>query len=180
MNEKNIPQKSRTRLNRIKIVSRIFRTLIGIGVVMMLLISLWALMDSVLVLLGAKIVPGQSMTVTLNLSPNQSLILPYDVSLPVLILGAVHFCFVGVGFLVLNRLFKLYELNRFFAADNVRYIKILGLVVAGDGLIQTILELLSSHGTLCLNEMFFGGLIVLIAWIMDEGRKIQEEQELTV
>jgi hypothetical protein len=52
--------------------------------------------------------------------------------------------------------------------------------VAGDGLIQTILELLSSHGTLCLNEMFFGGLIVLIAWIMDEGRKIQEEQELTV
>jgi membrane glycosyltransferase len=108
MNEKNIPQKSRTRLNRIKIVSRIFRTLIGIGAVMMLLISLWALMDSVLVLLGAKIVPGQSMTVTLNLSPNQSLILPYDVSLPVLILGAVHFCFVGVGFLVLNRLFKLY------------------------------------------------------------------------
>ena len=27
---------------------------------------------------------------------------------------------------------------------------------------------------------FIGVIIVLIAWIMDEGRKIQEEQELTV
>jgi hypothetical protein len=180
MNTNQISSKPGTRLNRIRIVSRIFRTLIGIGVAIMLLISLWALMDSVLVLLGAKIVPGQSMTVTLNPSPSQSLVFPYDMSLPVLIFGAMHFCFVGVGIVVLNRLFMLYEINRFFAADNVRYIKILGLVVAGDGLIQTILELLASHGTLCLNEMFFGGLIILIAWIMDEGRKIQEEQELTV
>jgi hypothetical protein len=29
-------------------------------------------------------------------------------------------------------------------------------------------------------ELAAGLLIVLIAWIMDEGRKIQEEQELTV
>jgi hypothetical protein len=28
--------------------------------------------------------------------------------------------------------------------------------------------------------LFAGIVIVLIAWIMDEGRKIQEEQELTV
>ena len=29
-------------------------------------------------------------------------------------------------------------------------------------------------------QLFLGLMIVLIAWIMDEGRKIQEEQELTV
>jgi hypothetical protein len=28
--------------------------------------------------------------------------------------------------------------------------------------------------------LLIGAIIVLIAWIMDEGRKIQEEQELTV
>ena len=28
--------------------------------------------------------------------------------------------------------------------------------------------------------LFMGFLIIFIAWIMDEGRKMQEEQELTV
>jgi hypothetical protein len=180
MNTNEVSQKAGTRLNRIKIVSRIFRTLIGIAVVMLLLISLWALMDSVLVLLGAHIVPGQSMTVTLTFSPNQTHVFPYDMSLPVLIFGAMHVCLVGLGLVCLNRLFKLYERNSFFEVDNVRYIKILGLVVTGDGLIQTILQLLSSHGSLDFSKLFVGGLIMLIAWIMDEGRKIQEEQELTV
>jgi hypothetical protein len=31
-----------------------------------------------------------------------------------------------------------------------------------------------------LHNLVFGCVIILIAWIMDEGRKIQEEQELTV
>jgi len=33
---------------------------------------------------------------------------------------------------------------------------------------------------LCVTAVFPGFLIIFIAWIMDEGRKIQEEQELTV
>jgi hypothetical protein len=81
---------------------------------------------------------------------------------------------------MLNRLFKLYEHSSFFTVGNVRCIKILGLVVTGDGLVQTILELLSPNPSLDFSKLFFGGLIMLIAWIMDEGRKIQEEQELTV
>jgi hypothetical protein len=44
---------------------------------MTLLISLWALMDSVLVLMGCNVVPGQSMTVKFTLSPNQTYALPY-------------------------------------------------------------------------------------------------------
>ena len=32
-----------------------------------------------------------------------------------------------------------------------------------------------------VDEVFFGGvLVLLISWIMDEGRKLQEEQQLTV
>jgi len=30
------------------------------------------------------------------------------------------------------------------------------------------------------NSIFIGLLIIFVSWIMDEGRKIQEEQELTV
>jgi hypothetical protein len=33
---------------------------------------------------------------------------------------------------------------------------------------------------LSLTPVFAGLMIIFIAWIMDEGRKIQEEQELTV
>jgi len=33
---------------------------------------------------------------------------------------------------------------------------------------------------LSTTPLFIGMLIIFITWIMDEGRKIQEEQELTV
>jgi hypothetical protein len=33
---------------------------------------------------------------------------------------------------------------------------------------------------LSLTQAFIGLMIIFVAWIMDEGRKIQEEQELTV
>jgi Protein of unknown function (DUF2975) len=180
MNANEISPKASARLNRIKIVSRIFRTLIGIYAVMLLVISLWALMDSVLVWLGCNVVPGQSMTAMLTFSPNQTYALPYHMSLPPLFLGTLHFSLIGFGAIMLNRLFKLYERSCFFAADNVRCIKVLGLVVISDGLVQTMLELLAPNASLDFSKLFIGGLIMLIAWIMDEGRKIQEEQELTV
>ena len=37
-----------------------------------------------------------------------------------------------------------------------------------------------SWGPINVGMMLVGAVIILIAWIMDEGRKIQEEQELTV
>jgi hypothetical protein len=37
-----------------------------------------------------------------------------------------------------------------------------------------------SYGFINLGYLLAGTIIILIAWIMDEGRKIQEEQELTV
>ena len=84
---------------------------------------------------------------------------------------------------------------------NIRYVKSLGLTVVGLWFTQTILELMADQGLrgsgtvypfltvvfgsyqVHLTHIFgllFGILLVLIAWIMDEGRKIQEEQELTV
>jgi hypothetical protein len=37
-----------------------------------------------------------------------------------------------------------------------------------------------SFGGINVGMLLAGTVIVLVAWIMDEGRKIQEEQELTV
>jgi hypothetical protein len=52
--------------------------------------------------------------------------------------------------------------------------------MAGCGLTQIALELLSPQKKISVNLLVLGLLILLISWIMDEGRKIQEEQELTV
>lgn len=175
-----IPQPN-LRLNRIKLVCRVIRGLIAIGVLIMLLAGGVALLQSVLALLGGKTVPGQSMSVHLSFSPNQSYVVPADaISWPVQLLGAMHFCLLALGFIVLNRLLKLYERSCFFTANNVRFIKMLGLIVAGNGLTQVFLEFLSPQRIINPNQLVFGLLILLIAWIMDEGRKLQEEQELTV
>jgi len=96
------------------------------------------------------------------------------------------------------KLFGLYEKQLIFTSQNVRYIKYLGLVTVvrwslafienlrgfwqfmsdplnpfkGDWLL-----IITPQG---LSGLIWGVALILIAWIMDEGRKIQEEQELTV
>ncbi len=168
-------------MNRIKIVSRIFRTLIGICAVFFTLVAIFAVIESIAVSSGSKVVPGESMTVHITFSPHQAYSVPFDMPLPVQFLGSMHLCLLGFGAIILIRLFKLYERGSFFAIGNVRCIKILGLIVVGDGLIQTALEFLPPNKSVEIsNNLALGLLILLIAWIMDEGRKIQEEQELTV
>ena len=81
---------------------------------------------------------------------------------------------------VLFALFGLYRRGILFSARNVLYIRfqgyylILGFIV--DYQIQGIIHDMALSAT----PLFMGFLIIFIAWIMDEGRKIQEEQELTV
>jgi hypothetical protein len=176
-----ISAKAGSRANRIKIVSRIFRKVVALGAIILLLISLWAWMDSVMALRGCHIVAGKCMTATLTFSSHQIYHFPYAMTLPVLLLGVTGICLDGLGMIFLYRLLGLYEHGSYFAADNVRYIKLLGLVVIGDGLGQAILELLAlPEGDIYLDKFLVGGVIILIAWVMDEARKIQEEQNLTV
>jgi Protein of unknown function (DUF2975) len=107
----------------------------------------------------------------------------------------------------LIRLFRCYERGLIFAAETIRCIKILGFLAVIGGMLNAVLRFLpkpppvvfppgtthsASHiirvgffnfdfGTGFDFGLLLGGVvIVLIAWIMDEGRKIQEEQELTV
>jgi hypothetical protein len=110
----------------------------------------------------------------------------------------------------LSRLFRLFERGLIFAAETIRCFKILALLCVIGWILALLIESLPgppfpSHAALPpgativhtsvshfgffsfefgigvnFGLLFVGITIFLIAWIMDEGRKIQEEQELTV
>ena len=172
-----------SRLRKIRIVSRIFRVLLVIAAGLMVLIGAWALLQGIIIALGGNVPAGQSMTVHLAFSPSQSYILASDtpsIPWPVVLLGTIQLGLTACGFIALNRLFLHFERGIFFTVENVGYVKVLGFVVAGYGLIQMVQELLAPHGSINFNLVVIGALILLIAWIMEEAGKLKEEQELTV
>lgn len=93
-------------------------------------------------------------------------------------LGKMAFWFVAYG--VVFSLFGLYRKGQLFTARTVYRIRLLGyfLIInwAFDGQMQSTLRDMNLSTT----PVFIGLLIIFVSWIMDEGRKIQEEQELTV
>lgn len=154
--------------------------------IILVLIACFVLLQNTIHYLSGKAVPGESMTVHV-LSPSE---LPANfqsrantvTGLPwvVILLIAVRLGLIAFGFIALNRLFKLYERGVFFAKGNISCLKIQGWVMVGCGLIQNVLQLFWAHKNISLDRLVVGLLILLIAWVMDEGRKLQEEQELTI
>ena len=181
MNTIEMSPKIGSRLNRIKTVSRIFRVITSILVVIWALLAALFVLGSVKYALGGggQPVPG-TMQFHISFSPHQTYTVPFHISLPVFLLGAVQLFLSGFGLILLNRLFRLYERGYFFKTENIRCIKFLGLIIVGIWLTKTILELMARQNNIEGSGLVYGGLVVFIAWIMDEGRKISEEQELTV
>jgi hypothetical protein len=94
-----------------------------------------------------------------------------------------------LGVISFYRLLCLYEKGVIFAAANILEMKKLAGYLVGYGLLAIAAGVVYAGGFVFpwgLLEMVsspwivVGGAIYLVAWIMDEGRKIQEEQELTV
>lgn len=107
---------------------------------------------------------------------------------------------VGVavfGLLTLTRLFRLYEAAIYFSRENVQLFRRLGttlmLWVAASSLYTILLSVVItfnnspgermvvatfSYGDLAM--LLMGGVVILISWIMDEGRKLEEEQAHTI
>ena len=81
---------------------------------------------------------------------------------------------------MLLRLFWLYGKGILFSAKNVNCIRFLGYYLIIDWFINYQMQGLLSDMDLSTTPIFGGLFIIFFAWIMDEGRKIQEEQELTV
>ena len=102
----------------------------------------------------------------------------------VFILGFIRTGLFLAGIFILNKLLRIFAKGDFFTAGNIAYIKWLGGLVIADWLTVKFLDAIVSRmvvvGVGDFTKLAFGLLIILIAWIMDEGRKIQEEQDLTV
>ena len=87
----------------------------------------------------------------------------------------------GLGLCVaLFALFRLYFKGIFFSVKNIRLIQSLGLALILGSIADYQMQAALRDVDWSTNSVFIGLLIIFLSWIMDEGRKIQEEQELTV
>jgi len=77
-------------------------------------------------------------------------------------------------------LFRLYFKGIFFSAKNIRLIQALALALIIGSVADYQMQAAVREVDWSTNSIFIGLLIIFVSWIMDEGRKIQEEQELTV
>ena len=151
MNTHDISRTATSRISRIKKVSWIFRI---IFLTASLLGTIWTMtaINSCVVrhTLGSALFLGFTLTSTLG---------------------------VWNGY----KLFYLYSRGDFFTSKSIQSIRWIGCSCLLLG-VQTPVSLAVAH--FGLRDPIFafvaGFIILFIAWIMDEGRKIQEEQELTV
>ena len=105
---------------------------------------------------------------------------PADMPIEVLIFWLVKMVWCGFGYWVMFSLFGLYRRGILFSAKNIQHIRSLGYYLIGDWGLDSQLQSTVRDVQLSSTPFFIGMLIIFVSWIMDEGRKIQEEQELTV
>jgi len=199
MNSKETLQQAGRRLNQIKLVSRAAKFL-ALG----FLIFMGC--NSVLILFSY--VPNPSELFGFSKSVSRVEIQPPDAWAFCRFVVMLGFqVTLGVWYWKLSRLFHFYEQGVIFAADPICCIKVLGALFCVGGIFNTVWRMLPKlppwapppgvtvttgsvyrlgffhcdFGTgIDFGLLLAGATIVLVAWIMDEGRKIQEEQELTV
>jgi hypothetical protein len=97
----------------------------------------------------------------------------------------------------LRRLFELYMEGRIFSGENVRSFRRIGYALiwwAGASFLHTpissvLMTLVNDPGKhmLALSissdqalSLLLGGVVLLVSWVMDEGRKLEEERSLTI
>jgi len=172
MNATGITSKNgNRRLNRIRIFSRIFQLLIVIYAVLVCLLVLACWFGWV------GMLPHSTKLV---FSEHQTFAAPFEMPAPVLALATAKYGLMMFCALILYRLFGLYGQGKYFTAKNITYIRFLGYYVVVDWIVNFLLESQAHYMTIIFTQPVTGLVIIFIAWIMDEGRKIKEEQELTV
>ncbi len=101
------------------------------------------------------------------------------------------------GLITLKALFRLYAGGILFSAENVKYFRRLGYVfiawVMANTIFTPLISLIITYanpagkktlvvqfGMVDLFTLIIGGIILVIAWVMNEGRKLEDEQAYTV
>jgi hypothetical protein len=164
-------QDRQVRLARISSASMLFQVAIGIIIIL-------GFYSMLAFLLGWPFFAQNHVRVVV--SQNHVYSAPADMPPALLALWLVK---TGLGLgcaMVLFALFGLYRRGVLFAARNVSYIRFLGYWLMIDWFIDDQMQATFHDMALSTTPLFIGLLIIFVAWIMDEGRKIQEEQELTV
>jgi hypothetical protein len=88
--------------------------------------------------------------------------------------------FVFFAGIMLLRLFWLYSKGIIFTQKNTTCIRLQGYCLIIITFVDIEMHPFIQDSSVNVTPIIYGLLIIFIAWIMDEGRKIQEEQELTV
>jgi hypothetical protein len=175
MNANENPPKISPQMNRIQIVSRAFRA-IFFAFFIISIIGIFSLIVSIFVIKSSRF------------------ILDYQE-----VAGVGVEISVGIWAWYCYKLFDLCSRGNLFTSKVVGYIRKVGYSFFLMALVSFISRMVSVHSAASvlqitkinsdwqwmgllglLTSLFPGFLILFIAWIMDEGRKIQEEQELTV
>ncbi len=165
-----IPPKSHARLNRIKTASRIIRFL------NIFFFIVGATMFIEMLFGWTFFFPGRRIVI----SDNHIYRLAADLPSAIFALWLVK-NLLGLGCMVVfNFLFRLYEQGILFSPKNILYLRFLGYGLIINWAIDYQLQSSLHDMNLSLTPVFGGMLIIFVAWIMDEGRNLKEEQELTV
>ncbi|HAO79975.1 MAG TPA: hypothetical protein DCQ92_13595 [Verrucomicrobia subdivision 3 bacterium] len=176
MNANEISTKASPRLNRIQKISRILKVCVLFYFVVPLCV----------VAFNLKSLHLATGMVSIFNHPYAS---AADIPKLMYLFGAIGTCVYLLGVISFYRLLCLYEKGVIFSEANVSEMKKLGSYLAGYGILAVAANVVYMGGIVfpwVLLEgvaspwIVVGGAIYIVAWIMDEGRKIQEEQELTV
>jgi len=162
------------RMDRIRTVIRIVRWIVSAGLIVLVVFGGWFVAN----LIGLVASPVGTQ---ISFSPLLTYSAPFKVPATVLMFAFVRTIFVVIGTFILLWWLDLIEAGEFFTDCSVRYLKWLGWLVIADWVVQKLLDATARRGVeITCGQLVLGLLIVLIAWVTDEGRKIQEEQKLTV
>jgi Protein of unknown function (DUF2975) len=174
MNANEIPPKANSRMSRIQKASKCLRLILQYG------IPLWFIVGLALSVLemdyGVKIPFFSKAAPLTQRSPTDStIIFPLYWSLLL-----VMFLF---WYRMVVKLFGFFEKGICFTAETVRCMQILGGLYFARFSLDLIFQFLIQDREMIMSrwsDLFTGFFIFFIGWLIDEARKIREEQELTV
>jgi len=183
-------------MNKIERVSLFFRVLFQLLFIALpiLLMIAWSNSPDSLVLMGGIIdmsfIPrAYSHAILHVLSPEERLLGFVISAMPMVVELYILYSLI--------KLFKLYEKGEIFSINNVRYIRNIGYSLLAtqiinpfyEGLMGVALTWHNPHGhrfaTVTIDQtnigiLFASLIVILISWIMAEGCKLREEQQLTI
>ena len=176
MNTKEISPKTNARLNRIQKVSRFIRLFLKYGIPLLVVASL-AGMSLLVSHSGHSAAPAKNGDAEAMKNARGSTAFG--------LWGVLRLVVYLFWYRTMLKLFGFFERGILFTAETVRCIQILGLIYIARFLVQLCFYFFVPlpNGQMLaigINDLFTGLLITFIGWLIDEARKIREEQELTV